>query len=88
MWCRNSCLSSPVSRTTSDGKFPLADGLSRVAQRFANVLDLKVRISIQYFDFRHAFAYHTDNGSDRYTQARGITHGGENATPHLGQQVG
>jgi hypothetical protein len=35
-----------TSRTTNDGKFPLADGLRRVAQRFANILDLKVGISI------------------------------------------
>src|ERR1019366_9297117 len=35
-----------TSRTTNDGKFPLADGLSRVAQSFANILDLKVGISI------------------------------------------
>ena len=35
-----------TSRTTNDGKFPLADGLRRVAQCFANILDLKVGISI------------------------------------------
>src|ERR1017187_6848341 len=35
-----------TSRTTHDGKFPLADGLSRVAQCFANILDLKVGISM------------------------------------------
>src|ERR1019366_6874011 len=35
-----------TSRATNDGKFPLADGLSRVAQCLANILDLKVGISI------------------------------------------
>ncbi len=34
-----------ISRTTGDGKLPLADGLSRKAQCFANIFDLKVRIS-------------------------------------------
>ena len=34
-----------TSRTTNDGKFPLADGLSCLAQGFANILDLKVGIS-------------------------------------------
>src|SRR5271166_97514 len=32
--------------TTNDGKFPLTEGFSRVAQCFANILDLKVGISI------------------------------------------
>ena len=41
---------SETSRTTKDGKFSLADGLSRIAQCFANILDLEVGISIQ--DFR------------------------------------
>jgi hypothetical protein len=36
-----------TSRTTNNRKFPLADGLSRVAQCFANILDLKVRMSNQ-----------------------------------------
>ena len=35
-----------ISRTTGDGKFPLADSLSRVAQCFANILDLKVGVVI------------------------------------------
>src|SRR5271163_3770520 len=35
-----------TSRTTNDGKFPLAYSLSCVAQCFANILDLKVGVSI------------------------------------------
>src|ERR1017187_1726301 len=35
-----------TSRTTHDGKFPLPDGLSRVAQGFANIPALKVGISM------------------------------------------
>src|ERR1700730_3365970 len=58
-----------TSRTTNNRKFPLADGLSRVAQCGANILDLKVGMSKQNFSLRHAFAYHADHGSDRYTQA-------------------
>src|ERR1035438_4206530 len=58
-----------TSRTTNDRKFPLADGLSRIAQCFAHILDLKVGVSSQDFRFRDAFAYHTDNSGDRYTQA-------------------
>ena len=34
-----------ISRTTDNGKLALADGLSRKAQCFANIFDLKVRIS-------------------------------------------
>ena len=59
-----------TSRTTNDGKFPLADGFSRVAQRFANILDLKVRISIKDFGFRHAFAYHAHNIATGMRRAR------------------
>src|ERR1022692_3688327 len=35
-----------TSRTTHNGKLPLAGGLSRLAQCFANTLDLKVGISM------------------------------------------
>src|ERR1700730_6328260 len=58
-----------TSRTTNNRKFTLADGLSRVAQCFANILELKVGMSSQDLSVRPAFAYHADHGGDRYTQA-------------------
>jgi hypothetical protein len=44
-------------------------GVSRIPQRLAKIVALKVRVSAQYFCLAHAVGDHLHNGSDRNAEA-------------------